>query len=71
MINKNLNINGQTKHSKDLLEWELSEKYICDAITEFQCSNFENNANGVNTANEQISNIYMKLSSKCMKKKLS
>ena len=57
-----------TNYSKILLEKELTEKYIFETVANFQNIDFENNLNGVNMANNRISNIYINLSIKCMKK---
>ena len=56
-----------TKVSKILLEKELSEKYIYESISGFQTTDFENSKQGVNLANDMISNIYLDLSKKCMR----
>ena len=57
-----------TKLSKNLLEKELSQKYVYDNIANFELFNFENSTDGVNTANEMLTDIYTNLSEKCMRK---
>ena len=57
-----------SNRSKIILEQELFENYTLETITNFQNTEFENNASGVNGANDQLTNIYYNLSLKCMKK---
>ena len=58
-----------TKASKQLLENELMESYLYENLTRFQETKFENSQQTLNKATEIISDIYIKLSDKCMKKR--
>ena len=58
-----------TESSKQILEQELMNPYICEKIMKLENSSFEKSLDGVNLANKMISDIYIDLSTKCMKKK--
>ncbi|CAG2205122.1 unnamed protein product [Mytilus edulis] len=58
-----------TNTSKLLLENELNEKYIYEELNNFQQTNFENTQDGLNRATDLISDIYITLSHKCMRKR--
>jgi hypothetical protein len=55
-----------TKASKQLLENELMESYLYE---DFRKQHFESSQQSLNKATEIISDIYIKLSDKCMKKR--
>lgn len=58
-----------TNFSKRLLDNELTEKHISDKILNFELKDFEKSSYGVNLANTMITDIYVNLSEKCMRKK--
>jgi hypothetical protein len=58
-----------TKTSKQLLVNELMESYLYENLTRFQETKFENSQQSLNKATEIISDIYIKPSDKCMKKR--
>ncbi|CAG2194702.1 unnamed protein product [Mytilus edulis] len=69
-INKKIDFEFKwTNTSKLLLENELNEKYIYEELNNFQQTNFENTQDGLNRATDLISDIYITLSHKCMRKR--
>ncbi|CAC5364060.1 unnamed protein product [Mytilus coruscus] len=58
-----------TNTSKLLLENKFKEKYIYEELNNFQQTNFENTQDGLNRATDFISDIYINLSHKSMRKR--